>query len=292
MEELVTIVAPCYNHEMYVENAIISVSMQTYKNKELIIIDDCSKDNSYEKVLELVKKQWIKEAFPGGIKVIKNQTNSGAHYSINKGLKMAKGKYLTIINTDDMYQDNRLEVIINEMKKNDALIAFSSVDTIDNEGNILRNEEWGYYKSLQGKIDKYPFINLCLITDNIAISTGNLVFTKNLFEIVGEFENYKYIHDWDFILRATLITEPIFIKTTSYLYRLHGTNSFRELKKDEELCQNETIQVLTSFFKRILREEYSNFYLSNCDVWDYFIKYIISNEFILKIWEITKQKYL
>lgn len=284
MKKMVSIVAPAYKHERYIEECILSIANQTYLNKELILIDDLSPDNTATVIQNVIEKNEVKDKF-SNIIFIKHEINKGAHYSINEGLGQASGDYFTIINTDDLYELNRIEEMMKILEKTKAQICFTKVDTINQDSEILRNDEWEYYCSLQRKIEQYPTINLALLTDNVAISTGNLLFTKELFKKIGGFKDYKYIHDWDFLLKSTLITEPVYVENTNYLYRLHETNSFKELQKDEELCYKESLEVLSSYCRHIKEGKYLNPCIPKRDVWQYFIDEIICNPDIGHIWK-------
>lgn len=286
MEELVSIIAPSYNHEIFIENCLWSVANQTYINKELIIIDDHSADQTPYLIQQLIDKEEFKKNFSNIIFIVHPQ-NKGAHNSINEGIHLSNGKYTTIINTDDLYQKNRLEILINTIEKEEAEFVFSKVETIDANNNIVKNNEGIYYETLQKKILQYPSINLALLTDNVAISTGNMLFKKSLFEKIEDFHDYKYIHDWDFILRATLVTEPIYTDLTSYLYRLHDTNTFKVLKDDQELCYKESFSVLSQYCKAIKQHTYKNNRIPDVDVWQYFIKDVICNGDIGHIWKLS-----
>lgn len=284
MNKLVSIIAPAYKHERYIEECILSIANQDYPNKELIIIDDKSPDSTADLISKIIQQDEIKKSFLGRITFIEHTKNMGAHYGISEGLEKANGDYLTIINTDDLFEHNRLSEMVRMMEFNQAEICFSKVDVIDNHSNLLRNEEWEYYDSLQQKIFRYPTISMALLTDNVAISTGNMLFTKDLYKQVGPFKEYKYIHDWDFILKSALITEPVYVPNTSYLYRLHDTNSFKELQKDEELCYRESLEVLTNYCRHIKTREFLNLNIPSTKVWEYFISEVIINPDIAHIW--------
>lgn len=68
-----------------------------------------------------------------------------------------------------------------------------------------------------------------LLQDNITVSTGNLFFSRSIYEKVGSFKDLKLAHDYDFALRALLISEPIYIHEKLYYYRLHGTNTLHQV---------------------------------------------------------------
>ena len=97
---LVSVIIPSYNHEQYVTKAIKSVFSQTYKNIELIVIDDGSKDHSVKKILELKKR------YP--FKFIARK-NKGLASTLNEAIKLAKGVYITFLASDDYYLPQRIE---------------------------------------------------------------------------------------------------------------------------------------------------------------------------------------
>lgn len=117
MNELVSIIMPSYNTARFIDKTIESVLKQTYKNWELLIVDDCSTDNTDEIVSKYDDKRII---------YLKNQKNSGAAVSRNKALKNAKGKWIAFLDSDDLWYPTKLEEQINYMKKNKSQIAITS----------------------------------------------------------------------------------------------------------------------------------------------------------------------
>ena len=103
-KELVSIIMPSYNTGKFIEETINSVINQTYNNWELIIVDDCSNDNTDE----IVKS--IKDS---RIVYLKNEKNSGAAVSRNKALKEAKGRWIAFLDSDDLWKREKLEKQIN-----------------------------------------------------------------------------------------------------------------------------------------------------------------------------------
>jgi glycosyltransferase involved in cell wall biosynthesis len=108
---LVSIIIPVFNAEKYVQEAIQSVLSQTYKNIELICINDQSTDNSLT----------ILESFRNKIILVNNENNCGTAESRNKGIRIARGEYLAFIDNDDIWESNKLEVQMNHLRNNPAL---------------------------------------------------------------------------------------------------------------------------------------------------------------------------
>ena len=116
MNDLVSIIMPNYNASKYIDASIQSVLNQTYKNFELIIVDDVSTDNS----VELIKKYKDKR-----IKLFINEKNSGAAISRNKALREAKGKWIAFLDSDDTWEQNKLEDQLHFMERNNYDFTFT-----------------------------------------------------------------------------------------------------------------------------------------------------------------------
>lgn len=113
---LVSVIIPVFNAEKYVVEAIRSVLSQTYKNIELICINDKSTDNSLS----------ILESFGNKIILVDNEDNCGTAESRNKGIRLARGEFLAFIDNDDIWESNKLEVQVNQFRNNPGLdISFS-----------------------------------------------------------------------------------------------------------------------------------------------------------------------
>jgi len=127
MSSLISIITPSYNSSKYIAKTIESVISQTYKNWEMIIVDDCSPDNANEIIDKYTKKDFR-------IKLIKLEQNIGPANARNKGIKQAKGKYIAFLDSDDVWLPTKLEKQVKFMQDNDLALTCSSYYTI-NETN-------------------------------------------------------------------------------------------------------------------------------------------------------------
>lgn len=129
-EPLVSVITPLYNCEKYIEETILSVINQTYKNWEMIIVDDCSKDNGV-KIVEKYRK------IDNRIKLYKNEVNLGGAGTRNKCIEKAKGKYIAFLDSDDLWKKEKLEKQINFMERNNYLFSYTKYERISEEGSKL-----------------------------------------------------------------------------------------------------------------------------------------------------------
>lgn len=145
-DNLVSIIMPSYNASKFIEASINSILKQTYENWELIIVDDCSSDNTVELINSINDSR---------IRLYKNEKNSGAAISRNKALREAKGRWIAFLDSDDVWLPEKLEKQLNFMKKNDY--AFTYTDY-----RIRLNGEWlPYVNTAPNKIDKRKMYNYC-----------------------------------------------------------------------------------------------------------------------------------
>lgn len=127
---LVSIITPTYNSEKYIAGTIASIQSQTHSNWEMIIVDDASADETAKIVERFVEKD-------DRIKFYKLHHNSGAGMARDEAIKMAKGKYIAFLDSDDLWKPTKLEKQINFMASTGEPFTFSFYDCIDEDGNSL-----------------------------------------------------------------------------------------------------------------------------------------------------------
>lgn len=128
MNELVSIIMPSYNTGKYIAESIQSIIEQTYKNWELLIIDDCSTDNTDDVVSQFRDLR---------IRYLKNDKNSGAAVSRNYGLQEAKGKWIAFLDSDDLWMPQKIEKQISFMQKNHYFFSYTQYEEIDEQSKSL-----------------------------------------------------------------------------------------------------------------------------------------------------------
>ena len=129
--ELISIIMPNYNGEKFIKNSLDTILNQTYKNWELLIVDDCSKDKS----IEIIKKNYDDKR----IKLIELHENKGSAYARNEALRQARGRYIAFLDSDDLWLDNFLEEQIKFLKANKASLVYCSYYIIDENNKKILN---------------------------------------------------------------------------------------------------------------------------------------------------------
>lgn len=128
MNNLISIITPSYNSSVFIKDTINSVISQTYENWEMIIVDDCSTDDSIFIIQELIKDE-------KRITLVELEKNIGAAMARNRALELAKGRYLAFLDSDDIWINTKLEKQLKFMQENLYPIVFTAYETIDENGN-------------------------------------------------------------------------------------------------------------------------------------------------------------
>jgi glycosyltransferase involved in cell wall biosynthesis len=241
---LVSIIVPSYNHERFVAQAVESVLAQSYRNFELILVDDGSRDGTCAEIERTLARN--SHRLPERVEFIRKE-NGGAHSAINLGAQHALGEFLTILNSDDYFHPERIATLVQAALRGGSDLYFTLVEIVSDEGKKLsaRCDKVLWYHEAVALRHYLPSLGFALLRDNIAVTTGNLFFTRKLFDRLEGFHSYRYTHDIDFILRALVHTEPKLISKTLLAYRIHGSNSI--IGSDEQVAI-EGARILRNYF--------------------------------------------
>lgn len=162
MEELVSIITPVYNCEKIIEETIDSVQGQTYKNWEMILVDDCSIDKSGEIITQIAKSD-------SRIKYFRLNENSGAAVARNYALKQSNGRFVAYLDADDLWDKHKLEHQVKFMIENKYAFSCTDYEKINEAGNSLK------------KIVKIPKkVDYNLFLRNTIIQTVGVMIDTNL----------------------------------------------------------------------------------------------------------------
>lgn len=221
MEPLVSVIIPSFNHEKYIEEAVDSVLSQSYRNIELIVVDDGSTDGSLQRLQRYSSRNIL--LFP--------QENQGAHEAINKGLEMSQGEYLCILNSDDVYFPDRIEYLVDTVRAGNHKFVFTDLQMIDSCSKNYtgpRYEQYQFLKSECETLDPELWFSL----GNVVYTTSNFFFTRECMEEVGKFINLRFTHDWNWLLRYISVSENsnhlCWVRECLLFYRVHGKNTLSE----------------------------------------------------------------
>lgn len=149
VDGLVSIIMPSWNTGRFIGESIQSVLNQTYKNWELIIVDDCSTDNTDEIVASFDDER---------IRYFRNDKNSGAALTRNKAMREARGEWIAFLDSDDLWAPEKLEKQLSFMKENGYTFSFTEYEKIDEESKPLNIYVSGPEKVNKHKMYNYDYI--------------------------------------------------------------------------------------------------------------------------------------
>lgn len=219
---------PAYNHARWIRQAMESVLAQTFTDFEFIVIDDASSDASWELIRSVCD-----ESRDLRLQCIRHHHNQGASATINEGLRHAQGEYLTIINSDDVWEPDRLKRLLQVADTGEPGFISTDVSLLDADSNTCDQQEshWiAWFEALKQDYAQHGDILATLLRGNCLITTSNFFFHRRVYERVGEFAELRYLHDYDFVLRVLAIGFNVqFLSGEKLLgYRLHNSNTIRE----------------------------------------------------------------
>jgi len=211
---LVSVILPTYNRAEYIRKAIESVLTQTYKNLELVIVDDGSIDNTSDIIYGLAKKD-------KRVKVVQNKTNIGLVKSLNKGITRSKGKYIARIDDDDIWCDKqKLEKQIEFLENNpDYLLVGGGVIRINEKGKEI-------VRLLLPERNKN--IRKAILQNN-CFAHSAVVFKKESWQNAGGYdETLNFSEDWDLWMKLGKLGKYYNFQEYFLIYLKAGQNKMSE----------------------------------------------------------------
>ncbi len=244
---LVSVFMTSYNHERYISEAIESVLNQTFPDLELIIVDDCSNDNSRE----IIQRYQAKDK---RVRTLFHAENQGIARTANDAFVMAKGKFVSFIGSDDLWVPTKLERQLEILKNNDEAIIWSEGDIIDSNGvSVGKNFtdlNAGKNKPRNGRIFRE------IINENY-IFGQSLLFKRDFCSNLRFNTNLRYLNDYQFMVDLAYAHDFLFIPESLAKYRIHGKNTIcRDQKSwliDRVLLRNYFLQRYGNSLPRHLR---------------------------------------
>lgn len=207
----VSIITAAYNHVRFIRQSVESAQGQTYRDFEHIVVDDGSSDGTAD----------ILKSFGNRITYIR-QENCGAHAAINRGIRMSSGDFIALLDSDDAWLPNKLELQIQAFEQfPEAGLAYSQAHVINSEGNLI-NDGQPIGKPLADQ--RHAFEEL-LRVNNIPALTA--MFRRECIGEVGVFnESFKALSDWDLWIRISVNWPIVFVPEALALYREHENNTW------------------------------------------------------------------
>lgn len=261
VENLISIIIPVYNSEKHIEQCVNSALNQTYKEIEIILVDDGSQDNSYAVCQDLAKRD--SRVF------VYHKENGGVASARNYGLMHAHGEYIGFMDNDDYIEPDMYETLYTELKKTDAFVAQIGVEDVDEEHIPLK-----CYLNQQKYVH---IINAKQFRKSLMLQTGNMACWSKLFccEVLKEYTFIDGRWNEDTLLLHRIFSDSKYNKLVSidkigyhYVHRKgsYSKNGFNQgyvdnLKNSLYFVDNETDPDLVICAKRLFFHQLIPYYL-------------------------------
>ena len=235
MTPIVSVIIPNYNHAPYLKERIDSVLNQTYQDFELIILDDCSPDNSVE-VIEQYRSN------PHVTHIIVNEQNTrNTFIQWERGISLAKGQYIWIAESDDVADPQLLETLVVELMANpQAVIAFCHSQMIGSDSQPI-DMTWHPHGS-SGRIETYDgswYNKKRMLVKNHIYNASMVVFKKSVFSAIpSDYQEYRYCGDWLFWTYVCMHGQVIEVCRQLNRYRQHTNKVTAHSKMNGGMWRN------------------------------------------------------
>jgi glycosyltransferase involved in cell wall biosynthesis len=229
----VSIVVTCYNYGKYIEKCLDSVRAQTFKDFEVIIVNDGSTDNSEEKILRYTTGENFRYI---------RQENSGQACAKNTGIRNARGELIAFLDADDLWEPIKLEQQVPFFDDPEVGVVYSRSRFIDADGNaVILNFSAPYLETHSGYVTKPLFI------DNFVPFSSSIVRRKCLEEFGVFDETLRMGIDWDLWLRISTKYKFVGIDAQLLVYRVGHSG---QMSKNIEVRQACSDRIMTKFLER------------------------------------------
>jgi glycosyltransferase involved in cell wall biosynthesis len=245
----ISVVIPTYNSELTIKETIESVQKQTFTDFEIIVIDDGSQDNTIELVKSLIESEPRLKIFC--------YENGGVAVARNRGIELAQGDFISLLDADDLWTSDKLELQLKALKDNpQAGVAYSWSNLIDEQGKFLFSGGRPVY---EGNVYEE------LLQANFLLSGSNILVRREAIESIGAFPtDFPLASDWDFYLKLAYKCSFVVVPKYQILYRQRSNSMSSNIEALmqascavlEKACQVAPVELQSSRNK-----SWSNLYL-------------------------------
>lgn len=226
---LISVIIPAFNSEKTIQETIESVLNQTWKNLEIIVVNDGSQDSTLDIVTSIKDPRLKVFSYP----------NAGVADSRNRGISQAGGEFISFLDADDLWTTDKLETQLKALQENpQAGVAYSWTDYIDENSQFLRG---GFHSTANG--DVYAEL---LKSNFLANGSSVLIRAQALNEVGGFDKSFTPAEDWDMYLRLAARYHFVVIPSPQILYRVTSTSASSNVFKMEAV----SLRIINQYYRQ------------------------------------------
>lgn len=217
---LVSVLIPCFNHERYVKLALDSVAASTYQPLELVLIDDASRDGSFD-----VVNAWVGANASRFARVVieKHELNRGISATLNELVQRATGDFITFLASDDLLVPDGIAKQVAYARIKNAEYVFADAALIDEHGASIAESALTYYGRSRNALGRRTWLILDVLL-NWEMPWTRIFVRADLLRRLGMFDESLRFEDRDFVVRVLIAGSFTFIADPVYIYRMRVGN--------------------------------------------------------------------
>ena len=239
-DKLVSICIPTYNGGRFIRETLESIKAQTYKNIEVIVTDDCSKDETLDICSEY-----------DFVKIFHNEERQGLVGNWNRAVSKASGYYIKLIGQDDLLAPESIEKQVNALEAHpDATISIGDAKVINQKSEVLMTRSLSRTdKCFDGK----KFALRALRDRNIYCEPANALYRKEAAEKAGPYNSeFVYVPDWDYGIELSLLGNVYYVADTIMSFRISNDSETSQLyKKKSRIMLEDTEKMFSKYKERL-----------------------------------------
>lgn len=284
---IVSVIIPNYNHAKYLRQRINSIIEQTFTGYEIILLDDCSTDDSPNILTSYLNNPHVSH-------IILNTENSGSPFcQWEKGIRLAQGKYIWIAESDDYASPFFLEYTVKALEANPkAFLCYTGSHIIDATSNIIKLEGFDKWEEdgLSHIFNNQIYIKSHLLHHNSIYNASMVLFRKEncLSAITPEYKRMRYAGDWLFWIEQCRKGDVIEIRKKLNYYRKHDTNT--TLKGDENGNAIIEISFIKGFLYKNIQMNWTEKIIDKSSFYRHIKYYPVSKKRRQELFRIASQK--
>lgn len=235
----VAILIPNRNYGAFIEATLLSALAQTHPNTSIHVLDDGSTDDSVAVIDRVLNQHGNARCH------FSTRPNRGLVPTFNELVRSSTTEYVAILGSDDLFLPTRIERMLAPARPGEPFLAFSAVEIFGDDGitDLALWRDW--HRQLLHQSAWLPTPGFALLRANLAITSSNLFFSRDLFDHLDGFDpSLPMSEEWDFSIRALRWTEPVFVPELLLRYRIHSNNTYR---RHQDARRELTRRILTRF---------------------------------------------
>lgn len=253
IDKLVSIIIISYNHEAFIDDCMQGVLAQTYRNIEVLYLDDSSSDNSYKKADRYKNK--LMEKF-GRVEFFENRTNQGVVKNLNKLIPMCEGEYIKFIASDDFMLPSGIFDMVNYLENNpDSAMVYTNGIYGDENMHFQLEISYKNARKLYNAVPRFGTGLFEYLYESDEIMAPTVMIRKSTYDNIGLYDESIMVEDWDCFIRVALYGAIGYLDKPTVVYRLLSTSFSHSDDPNRRIAMKKSELLLLEKYKEYVKDK-------------------------------------